>query len=1046
MKTNYWLLAATLILASPLYAWGQGVTTSAITGVVTSSEGAPLPGLDVVIRYEPTARETRVSTRSDGRYTILGLQPGGPYTLRVDGLGYEAQSIDQITLVLSQTARFDFAMRVAAVRLSGLEVTAERDPILNRARTGPATTISDSSVSRLPTLTRDFTDFTRLTPQISTQTGGSSAGGRSNRFNNIQIDGAVNNDLFGLGSSGGVPGGSTGARPITMEAIAQFQVVLAPYDVRQGGFTGAGINAITKSGTNDLRGSLTYFNRSDELTGRYVLANGTRSATAGDFRQNDIGLSLGGPVLRDRLHFFIAGENTGRDAPNPGVAIGRDAAITLQEAQQVANVLRDQYGYDPGALGEVTMERKGLNLFGRLDFAISEEHRLTLRHNRVDATNDEMFRSNTSYQLGGTLYVGDHLTNSSVLQLNSTFGGRYFNELRLGYSTLRDNRIPSREPFPFVVVNLGAAAGGGGNRAINAGTENFSTANALEQNIFEFTNDLSFARGRHNFTVGTHNEFFSFDNVFARNLYGNYTFSNLAALQAGTPSRYEYTFLNEGGKRSAAFNVRQLSFYAQDQWDVTSNFTLTAGLRYDVTLLPDKPSFNPAVVTAFNRRTDELPSGNALLNPRIGFNWDVSGDRSLQVRGGTGLFSGRTPYVWISNAYGNTGVDYTRFTCGTAATSPAFVADPANQPSACVGSTAAVPNEIALVDPSFKLPQVWRSTLGVDRQLPLGFVGTLEAMYTKTLNDVVYRELTMDTVNTSAGMVEGRPVYTRRLQGFAAVTDVQNTSDGHSLNLTAQVQRAFRDRWELGAAYSFTQARDVTSTISSQAVSSWRRNAIATDANNPPLRRSNYEIPHRVLLHGSYRAPFFTRAPTDISLIYVGESGKPYSFTYNGDINGDGSTENDLLYVPRDASEIRFVAASATQLITPEQSWASFNEFIESVACLRQSRGQVLERNACSEPWSNRVDVRVAQTLPSLFGHAVEITMDIFNFGNMLNKEWGRSQSIGGDRALDPVLRRNGTSVVGGRALFDAFAPRNTYQVSDLGSRYQIQLGARYAF
>jgi outer membrane receptor protein involved in Fe transport len=986
-----------------------------------------------------------VLTRDDGRYIIQGLQPGGPYTLHVEGMGYVAQSQTDINLTLSQTSRFDFVLEAQAVRLQGLVVTTERDPILNKGRTGAAMTISDSSVSRLPTLTRDFTDFTRLTPQISTQTGGSSAGGRSNRFNSIQIDGAVNNDLFGLGSSAGVPGGSTGARPITLEAIAQFQVVLAPYDVRQGGFTGAGINAITKSGTNEFHGSVTYFGRRNAWTGRYTLPNGNRGPVTGDFQQDDIGFSVGGPIRVDRLHFFLAGENSDRSAPNGGVAIGREASITMPEAQQVADILKNRYGYDPGALGEVTVKRGGLNLFGRIDYSINPDHRLTLRHNRVDAENDELFRANNMYQFGGTLYVGDHLTNSSVLQLNSQFGRGVFNELRLGYSAISDERIPSREPFPFVTVNLP-----GGNRAINAGTENFSTANALDQKILEITNDVSFARGRHTFTIGTHNELFSFDNIFARNLYGNYTFATVADFDAGIPNRYEFTYLNDGGKPSAAFDVRQLSFYAQDQWDVLDRLTLTAGLRYDVTLLPDEPSFNPDIETAYQRRTDEVPSGNGLFNPRIGFNWNVRGDRSTQVRGGTGLFSGRTPYVWISNAYGNTGVDYTRFTCSTLtpmSNVPHFVADPNAQPRQCAGPTVPVRNEIALVHPDFKLPQVWRSTFAVDQRLPFGFVGTVEGMYTKTRHDVLYRELTLGSVNTTVGLVEGRDVYNRnRPASVETVTDVQNTDEGETANVTVQLQRPFSDRWEFGAAYSFTRARDVTSVISSQAFSSWRRNAIAEDPNNPPLRPSNYEVPHRIVVNGSYRLELLRRAPTDLSLIYVGESGRPYSYTYNGDINSDGSNENDLLYVPRDASEIRFQSASATQPVTPEQSWTNFNNFIERVECLREARGKIVERNACREPWLSRVDVRFAQTLPSVRGHGVEITLDIFNFANLLNRDWGRAEQLGTDRALDPVLRRNGMSVVGGRVLFDAFAPRDPFPVSDLSSRYQIQLGARYAF
>jgi outer membrane receptor protein involved in Fe transport len=1031
-----WLVAALLAVALGLGrdASAQGVTTSAVAGRVTGSDGAPLASVEIVATHVPSGREARAVTRGDGRYAIQGLQPGGPYTIRAEGLGFGAETRENITLVLSQTARFDFTLEAQALQLGAIDVSAERGALMSRSHTGTVTIIGDSAVSRLPSLTRDFVDFTRLTPQISTATGGTSAAGRSNRFNNIQIDGAVNNDLFGLGSSAGVPGGSTGARAITLEAIAQFEVVLAPYDVRQGGFTGAGINAITKSGTNDFHGSATFFTRPDALVGRYNLPSGDRGPKVGEFSQYDLGFSLGGPILRDRLHFFVAGENTTRSSPNAGVAIGRDAAITAGEAQEVIDIL-EGYGYEPGEIGEMTVDRKSLNLFGRLDWSINPDHRLTLRHNRVDAENDELFRSNTAYQLGGTAYVGDHLTNSTVAQLNSSFGNGLFNELRIGYTTIRDERIPSREPFPFVSVPTL-------NGTINAGTENFSTANALDQNLLELTNDVTFARGRHNFTIGTHNEFFNFDNVFARNLYGNYTFSDVASFQAGTPSRYEYTYLNEGGKPSSKFDVRQLSFYLQDQWDMTDRFTLTGGVRYDVTQLPDEPGYNSLVEDAFQRRTDEVPSGKGLFNPRIGFNWDVTGTRSTQVRGGTGLFSGRTPYVWISNAYGNTGLDYTRFTCSAAGTVPAFVADPFNQPDACVGTTNAAPNEIALVNPDFKLPQVWRSTFAIDQRLPYGFVGTLEALYSKNRHDVLYQELTLGPVSDS--VVEGRPVWTRNTAGFSTVTDITNTKRGYSYNLTGQLQRSFDAGFDVSAAYSFTRSRDVTSAISSQAFSSWRRNAIDDDPNDPELRPSNYEVPHRIVLNGSYRAKLIRNAPTDISVIYVGESGKPYSYTYNStDINNDGSNENDLIYVPATSAEINF---AGNDDVSAEQSWENLNSFIEGVECLREARGQVLQRNACREPWANRIDMRLAQVIPSIAGHSVEVSMDIFNFLNLLNRDWGTQEAVNGDRALDPLLRRSGSSVTGGHALYNAFTPRPEFTTSDLNSRYQIQLGVRYAF
>jgi hypothetical protein len=1024
---------------------GQGVTTSAITGTVTGQSGEPLTGVQVIATHMGTGRAAGTLTRDDGRYLIQGLQPGGPYTIRAEGLGFAADERADVQLTLGQTARFDFTLRAQAVELAALDIAVERAGVISKGRTGASTTVSDSAVSRLPTLSRNFVDFTRLTPQISTRSDGSAGAGRNNRFNSIQIDGAVNNDLFGLGSTAGQPGGSTQARPISLEAIQQFQVVLAPFDVRQGGFTGAGINAITKSGTNDVNGSLTYFRRDDAFVGRYRFDQAGQtitSAKAGDFDQTDIGGSLGGPVVRDQLHFFVAGEYTKRREPNLGVAVGRNSSITAAEANAVADVFRTRYGFDPGSPSEIIVERGSVNLFGRLDFTLSPQHRLTLRHNYVDADADELFRADNVYQLSGTMFDYDNRTNSSVAQLNSALGGGYFNELRLGYSTIRDKRVNSREPFPFVTVNL--IAGPGGNRAVVGGTENFSTANALDQDILEITDDFSFARGRHTITLGTHNEFFDFSNLFARNLYGNYTFANVTDFQSGVPNRYEATYLLPGGRPRSEFNVQQFSLYAQDQWDVMDNVVLTLGLRYDITRLPDQPANNPAVETAFNRRTDDIPQSGGQFNPRLGFNWDVMGDRSTQVRGGAGLFSGRTPFVWVSNAYGNTGLDYVRFTCSSAASAPAFEPDPFNQPRACRGTTSLAPNEINLIDPDFEFPQVLRFSGAVDRRLPMGFVGTLEAIYTKTVSDATYREL---TVGPETGTVEGRPRYSRNLQGFSNVTDITNTDEGYTYNITAQVQRSFRDNWDLSLAYSFTRARDVTNTLSSQAASNWRRNAVEGDPNDPPLRTGAFEIPHRILAFGSYRAQLLRNAPTDISVIYVGESGRVFSYNYNGDVNNDGSTENDLVYVPLDASEIRFAPTSANQPITPQQSWENLNAFIEDVACLREARGRIVQRNACREPWNNRIDLRIAQTVPSVRGHAVEITLDIFNFANMLNRKWGREERISGSNQLDPLLRVRSTTPVNGRVEMDPFgAGRSVFVTQDLNSRYQIQLGARYAF
>ncbi|MDQ3556162.1 MAG: TonB-dependent receptor [Gemmatimonadota bacterium] len=1030
-------------------AGAQGVTTSAISGVVTDQQGQPVSGAQIVATNTSTGTEYRVATRGNGRYLLPGMQPGGPYRIAVTGLGYGAQTRTGINLALSQTADFNFTLAPEAIALEALTVTAEaRDAVISRGRTGPTTVVSDSAVARLPTITRDFTDFTRLTPQISTGVAGTSAGGRNNRFNSIQIDGAVNNDLFGLAASG-TPGGQAGARPITLEAIQEFQVVIAPFDVRQGGFTGAGINAITKSGTNDFRGTLSYFGRNQDFVGKYNLPSGDVSAPVDRFEQSDLAFSLGGPVLQDRLFFFVAGERSRRTAPINAVAGTATADISVQEAQQVADFVQNRYGYDPGTIGALNLDQGSENFVGRLDFNLNDRNRLTLRHNYVDASDDNLGRGRSSYALGNAGYVFNSTTNATVGQLNSSFGNGIFNEFRLGYTRIEDNRGVTAA-FPRITVE-------GPNGSVIAGPDNFSGRNALDQKpIVELTNDVTLPYGRHTFVLGTSNEFFRFSNLFVRNPFGTYTFAGFDELERGTPRRFENSYLVEGGRERAEFPVRRYAVYLQDQWDVSDNLRLTGGVRYDVTTLPENPGYNPTVEAAIGRRTDRVPSGNGLLNPRIGFNWDVFGTQATQVRGGIGLFSGRTPYVWISNAYGNTGLDYVRFTCSNAATSPAFVADPLNQPRNCAGTapTAPAPNEINTVDPDFKQPQVFRASLGFDNRLPFGFTGTLEGLYTKTRYDVLYQNLLVQ--GPVPGTREDRPQYDRlSISGIGDVIDVTNTDRGYTYNMTAQIQRPFRERYEMSAAYTYSQARDVQALGSSQAISNWRFNPTRTDPNNPELARSRFEIPHRFLFAGTYQAMLLRRAPTDLSVIVVSESGRPYSYTYASDINGDGSFGNDLLRVPANLGDISFEPFRAPgtrgpndrgQPITPEQSQQNLDTFIEGVDCLREARGQVLEANSCREPWQNRLDVRLAQTIPTIGRQGAQVTLDILNFANLLNREWGTSQFVG-NQNLALLRTASSTPDANGRFTYQALGERSTpFSISNLGSRYQLQLGLRYTF
>lgn len=1035
------LVPALLVIGSA-EAFAQAVTTSAISGRVTTQAGEPLANTQIVVINVALGTEQATLTRADGRYNFPGLRPGGPYRIEARSIGFATESIDEVFLALGQNERIDFVLAQQAVAVAGIDVVGERSgAIISRGRTGTGSVIGEEQVTNTPTISRDFTDFIRLTPQVSASTPGTSAAGRNNRYNNIQIDGAVNNDLFGLAASG-TPGGQANARPITLEAIQEFQVNIAPFDVRQGGFTGANINAVTRGGTNTFEGTLAYFGRNESLIGDYRLFSGDKAPAVEDFSQSDLAFSLGGPIVQDRAHFFVAGEFSRRSSPFGGV-LGVNTNSTAAEVNEIVSLVQSRYGYDAGRSDQFPLDTDSDNFFARVDFQLAPEHRLTLRHNYVDAIR-AVPNGGSGFQFGfsNSGYIFNSTTNSTVAQLNSSFGGQFFNELRFGLTTIRDSR-ETGQPFPRLQVETGSGR-------VVVGPDQFSGANALDQDVIELSNDLSFSRGSHNFTIGTTNEFFSFSNLFVRNAFGYWVFPTIDALQNEAPNRYEYSFLLPGGEERAEFSVRRWSAYAQDRWEVTDDFTLTYGLRMDFTQLPDTPARNPVVAQGnIGRNTDEVPSSALQFNPRVGFNWDVYGDRSTQVRGGLGLFSGRTPFVWISNAYGNTGLDYVRFTC-TGDNVPSFTANPNQMPTACAGGSATfAPNEVNTVDPDYKFPQVFRASAAIDRETGfLGTVATVEGLYTKTLQDIEYRNLLISR-NDALGIREGRAQYTRTnlVAGpndipVGDVIDMSNTTEGYAYNITAQIQRPITDGWGFSAAYTFSDAFDVNRGGSSQAVSNWRFNPTAGDPNELSAARSNFVIRNRLLATYSQEFTLVEGFPTLVSLIYVGESGQRYTFVYNGDANGDGQTSNDLLYVPANQNEIRFASGD----ITPAQSWANLNDFIERTPCLREARGTIIERGACQEPWFNQVDLRLSQEFSTFRGQRAEITLDVLNLMNLLNDEWGRKEFIANE-SYNLIAIQNRNDVENGRMLMRPFAPlENANSIAGLTSRYQMQLGIRYRF
>lgn len=1027
-----------LLAAGSMYAQ---VTTSSLTGTIKDAKGETLIGATVKAVHQPTGTNYGASANMEGRFSIPNMRSGGPYTVTVSYLGYENSVYENVILKLGEPFSLNVVMKEGGVSLSEVVIVGTQDKVFNSKKTGASTNIGKEQIESLPTLSRSLGDMWRLTPQSN----GNSFGGANSRFNNITIDGAVNNDVFAASSTAITPGSNSNTQPVSLDAIQEIQVVLAPYDITYGNFTGAGVNAITRSGTNKIEGSAYFFGRNQNTVGKQP--NGLKST---DFSNIQYGLRIGGPIIKDKLFFFINGELGRIKTPSVLNAGEPGALVTVEQAQELANFVRTQYNYDVGGFGEVQTQTQNDKLFGRLDWNISQNHQLMLRHNYISAYDDAFSRFANNFRFGNNGGRNNNDQNITVMELRSTLSKTLSNNLIVGYSRVRDSRSTSGTLFPHVQINNWNGIAG---NQVNFGSERSSTANQLDQDIFELTDNFKIFTGNHTFTVGTHNEFFKFRNLFVNNRYGYWQFNNYADFLNNKPARVEATYPITSNPGEARFSAAQLGFYIQDEIQATPDLKLTAGLRLDVPIFNDTPERNPLAETAFGYKTNITPKSSPLVSPRVGFNYDVFGNRSLQVRGGSGIFTGRVPFVWLSNQFTNNGVLFGSVFQNNPAT---FQPDP-NQQSTAGGSVSTY--ELNLIGEDFKLPQSFRSNLATDIRLPGNVVTTLEAIYNKTLNNITYKDINIlgrtGTLNPAlSGGQDLRPTYGGKVN--TTVTNallLGNTNKGSSYSLTAQLQKSFDMGLNASIAYTYGRAKDKNSGTSSTARSNWQFNQIVFDPNDPQLDFSRFDIRHRIVGSLNYAINYGKNKlfGTTVSLFYTGRSGEPISYLYFGDLNGDGANQNDLLYVPRNASEIRLVnTTGASGFTTPvDQQWNDLNAFIENDAYLRTRRGKYVERYGGRMPWEHAFDLKFLQNFGGLVkgtSNKIQLSVDIFNVGNLLNKNWGRSYSLANNAST--LINYTTSNVVGGGSGFTFRAPADNvaYQVNQIQSRWAAQFGVRYLF
>jgi len=1059
-------------------AFAQGVTSASLRGHVLDGAGSPVDGAVITATNVATGARYVGRSRAGGLFNIENLSLGR-YTIEARAIGYRPTRIEGTRLSLGQVADIELRMPQAAVELGAITVQAEEaNPLISAARTGASSYVSDSVILRLPTLNRNFTDFISTVPQVV----GTSVGGLNNRFNNIQIDGAVNNDLFGLGGTG-TPGGNSGAVPISVEAVREFQVLIAPFDVRQGGFTGGLVNAVTRSGTNQFRGSAFGYYQSNSIIAAFTDSTGLTYKPA-DFSRYQYGFTLSGPIIRNRLHFFTVVDLSRSSTPAPLMGtIGSDTTggadsvgigIRWGTIRRIQRIAIDSFGFDPGNELGATNKAPDTNILFKLSGQLGASTHFELSDNYVKASQDQYSHSPTNisygYEPSRSSYSIFNKQNSLRLNLGSTFGGRFTNELIVGYTTVRDFRtIPNN--VPLIQIN--------GDRAgtyINLGGERYSTANILNQDIVEVTDNLTFPMGQHLITLGTHNEFFRFMNVYFPNEQGVWSFANVDAFAAGTPNKYVIalpTALRPDGP-VARFSVKQYGLYVQDKWTPTPRLTLSLGLRYDVPTLPN-PAYNAKLDTTFfvarggsvaaftpgagiNSSTMSMAG---TFSPRFGFNYDVSGNGATTVRGGVGIFTGRPAYVWVSNAFSNTGMEQATLTCNPADTLPAFTVDPNAQPTRCGGSraaTAPVP-QIVFYNPDFKYPQTLRFALGVDRRLPWGMVGTFDFLFTRYINNYYLNDVNLKgpqgmafgegyrvmygTINAGTGSATPARVSS----AFADVLQHSNRSGDRAWSATVQLQKRFSNGMEFGMGYSHQRASDYITLGSSVANSNFRYTTLDGTLANRNLRPSVYDRPHRIVANGSFSLPYQINAGLRLTV----QSGSPYGYTASNDLNADGLTGNDLVYVPMYSSDISLLyqpTSSSPKVFDRPADWAALTAYINSEPCLNSQRGRLISRNSCRNPWQTFLDARVSKTISTFGGQSVEISADFFNvprmLGSVLDNNWGVVNYTTGNENLT-LLTLAGYSATLGRGIYKLSLPIRR-QVSIDASRWKMQFGARYSF
>jgi outer membrane receptor protein involved in Fe transport len=1131
------LCLLTIVLLASSYAFSQ-VTTSSLSGTVHDANDQ-LVGATITATHQPSGTTYTAVSRTGGRFTINNMRVGGPYLIQVSYVGFETLKYEDIELRLGETFSLDANLQKTGATLEQVVITSTggRNNILNAKRTGASTNIGRTQIERLPSINRSINDLTRLTPQAN----GAAVGGGNYRQNYITVDGSDFNNAFGIGSN--LPAGGA---PISLDALEEISVNLTPFDIRQSGFIGSSLNAVTRAGTNNVTGSAYYFFRTDKQQGNKVGKDEFVKQSL-DFKQ--YGIRVGGPIIKNKLFFFLNFEDENKIEPgqsrfaasasrpfganNPNVN-----RPTETELNAISDYLKATYKYDPGPYQGYSFESPRTKYLARVDWNINSNHRLNIRYSNVKSKSPSFVststgsagnltpspsgnrRDNNALHFRNSNYFQENNFNSIAAELNSTFG-KVSNNFRVSRNNQNEPRSTESAVFPFVDIMSGASF------FTSFGYEPFSYGNLRDVLIYSAVNNTTWSSGKHNFIVGGQADFTTTKNGFQPYGASYYRFASFDDFKNGAnPLDFSLTYSLSPGFEQAfpSFKFAQYSLYGQDEIALNRNFRLTLGLRADLTTYPDVKEIrtNPLVAgltfeggTKVN--TGNLPKPAINWAPRLGFNWDVNGDRSFQVRGGAGIFTGRVPFVWIVGQSANSGmIQVTQNFNGQANTPGGFKADiGAYRPATPPPAGTVVPSTVTAFSEDFKNPQSFKISLGVDRRLPGGIVGSLEGIYNRdirtiysrnvnlvapqalnivgypdsrliypTANNVKYINPLTPAIKSATNPNPSTPVANGAANGTQAFTTIltDNESKGYYFSMTAKLEKQFSRGFFAMLAYTISTASNLYDGDGDQPVNTWNLIPHVNGPNFPTLGQSGFVLPHRLIASVSYKKEYIKHLATSISLFYEGAHQGRFSYTYGGDFNRDGAN-NDLIYIPKDPSEIVFGNGGATTgttanvvingvTYTPQQQSDLFFQFIEQDKYLRKRKGQYAERNGALLPWRNQFDVRLTQDLFTNFlkkRNTLQFSVDIFNFANFLNRNWGMTQAFNANsgQILIPqnLATRNASSSGPAVTASELFTPGGTikpvfrlatdrdHPITDtfrdnisLSSTYYMQFSLRYIF